>query len=85
MKLDVNMSADDTTDMGLFIEIGKVSRDNFEVSFNYDRQYEHGIVALGWLPASHRELDSQLSAEWQLQCSSNLLVPVISEPKAAIQ
>ncbi len=45
--------------------IQKVDREGQVVPFVHYAQHEDGPVALGWLRASHRELDPLSSTEWQ--------------------
>jgi len=65
MKLRVWMSAPDGDDMDVFVGIQKVRPDGQVVPFIHYAQYEDGPVALGWLRASHREVDLVASTEWQ--------------------
>jgi len=59
------MSAPMTTDMDVFVAVWKVDREGKPVEFAYYAQYEDGPCALGWLRASHRELDTDRSTEYQ--------------------
>jgi putative CocE/NonD family hydrolase len=65
MKLRVFMSCDATDDMDVFVGLHKLDKDGNFVPFAYYAQFDDGPVALGWLRASHRELDPTKSTEWQ--------------------
>jgi putative CocE/NonD family hydrolase len=65
MKLRVFMSCDETDDMDVFVGLHKVDRDGNVVPFAYYAQFDDGPVALGWLRASHRELDPMKSTDFQ--------------------
>src|SRR3712207_7668373 len=56
-------SAEGADDMDVFVAIQKLDRDGTIVPFAYYAQFEDGPVALGWLRASHRELDRTKSTE----------------------
>jgi predicted acyl esterase len=51
--------------MDLFVAIQKVGADGAVVPFAFWAHFDDGPVALGWLRASHRELDAQRSTEYQ--------------------
>ena len=59
LKLWVSIEAGD--DMDIFIAVQKLDRERNIVPFAYYAQFENGPVALGWLRASHRELDEAAS------------------------
>jgi predicted acyl esterase len=65
MKLAVTLSADDAEDMDVFVAVQKLDADGNIVPFAYYAQFEDGPVALGWLRASHRELDPERSTPHQ--------------------
>lgn len=65
MKLRVWMAADGADDMDIFVAIQKLDQSGEIVPFAYYAQFEDGPVALGWLRASHRELDHELSTAFQ--------------------
>ena len=65
MKLRIYMSCDATDDMDVFVGLHKLDKDGNFVPFSYYAQFDDGPVALGWLRASHRELDAEKSTEWQ--------------------
>jgi len=49
----------------VFVGLQKLDHKGAVVHFPYYAQFENGPVALGWLRASHRELDAQKSTEAQ--------------------
>ena len=61
MKLRLWVEAVGADDMDLFIAIQKFDRNGKYVPFAAFSALEDGPVALGWLRASHRELDKQRS------------------------
>ncbi|MCL6592990.1 MAG: CocE/NonD family hydrolase, partial [Alicyclobacillus sp.] len=65
MKLKLYAAADGADDMDLFVGVQKLDKDGQVVPFAYYAQYEDGPVALGWIRASHRELDEVQSTEFQ--------------------
>lgn len=64
-KLKLWMSSPETDDMDIFVAIQKLDRDGNIVPFPFCAQFGDGPVALGWLRASHRELDEQKSTPYQ--------------------
>jgi predicted acyl esterase len=65
MKLKLWVSADAADDMDLFVAIQKFDIFGNEVNFPYFMQFDDGVVALGWLRVSHRELDVEKSTPHQ--------------------
>ena len=65
MKLRVWMSAPDADDLDVFVAVQKLDRYGNPVGFPFYAVFEDGPVALGWIRASHRELDQARSAPWQ--------------------
>jgi predicted acyl esterase len=65
MKLRVWMSAPDADDLDVFVAVQKLDRYGDLVGFPFYAVFEDGPVALGWIRASHRELDQARSAPWQ--------------------
>jgi len=61
MKLRLWVQADGSDDMDLFVAIQKLDPAGYEVPFVFYSLNENGPVALGWLRASHRELDAERS------------------------
>jgi predicted acyl esterase len=65
MKLHLLIEAIGAEDMDLFVAIQKVDRKGAYVPFVFYALMEDGPVALGWLRASHRELDPVRSTPQQ--------------------
>ena len=65
MKLKLWVEAPGADDMDLFVAIQKRDAHGAIVPFVFYALYEDGPVALGWLRASHRELDSAKSTPEQ--------------------
>ena len=65
MKLRLWAATDAGDDMDLFIAIQKLDRNGALVPFAFWAHFDDGPVALGWLRASHRELDEKKSTAWQ--------------------
>lgn len=61
MKLRLWVECAGADDMDLFVAIQKLDRDGVRVPFIFYAMHEDGPVALGWLRASHRELDPDRS------------------------
>ena len=64
MAAKLFMSAPMTEDMDVFVAVWKLDQQGKPVELAYYAQYEDGPVALGWLRASHRELDAEKSTEY---------------------
>jgi uncharacterized protein len=65
MKLKLFMSAQTADDMDVFVGVYKFDAQGQFVPFAYYTYFDDGPVALGWLRASHRELDEARSTEYQ--------------------
>ena len=65
MKLKLWVQADGSDDMDLFVAIEKIDRAGYIVPFAFFGNHDDGPVALGWLRASHRELDKKRSTPYQ--------------------
>lgn len=65
MKVRLWVEADGSDDMDLFVAVDKLDAAGSRVGFTYFAAFEDGPLALGWLRASHRELDEQRSTPWQ--------------------
>ncbi len=65
MKLRLWMSAPGGDDLDVFVAVQKLDRYGDLVGFPYYAIFEDGPVALGWIRASHRELDDDRSVPWQ--------------------
>lgn len=61
MKLRLWAAAETADDLDLFVAIQKIDRNGELVGFHYYASFDTGPVALGWLRASHRELDLERS------------------------
>jgi len=64
MKLKLWAATDAGDDMDLFIAIEKLDRNGARVPFAFWAHFDDGPVALGWLRASHRELDEIKSTDY---------------------
>ena len=64
-RLHLWVSSPDADDLDLFVAIQKLDRYGDPVGFNYYAVFLDGPVALGWLRASHRELDPARSTPTQ--------------------
>ena len=64
-KLKLWMETPESDDMDIFVGLQKLDAAGKIVPFTYFAQFEDGPVALGWLRASHRELDSAKSTAYQ--------------------
>jgi uncharacterized protein len=83
MRLHIVMAADATDDMDVFVGLYKFDADGNFVPFAFYSFFEDGPVALGWLRASHRELDPQRTTEFLpvLKHTQELkLVPGVKTP-----
>ena len=65
MKLTLWAEAEGADDMDLFVAVQKLDAKGKLVPFAFWAQFDDGPVALGWLRASHRELDPSRSTEYQ--------------------
>ncbi|HXJ16743.1 MAG TPA: CocE/NonD family hydrolase [Candidatus Polarisedimenticolia bacterium] len=65
MKLKLWAAADGAGDMDIFVAIQKLDAAGNIVPFAFWAHFDDGPVALGWLRASHRELDAANSTEYQ--------------------
>ena len=65
MKLKLWVQADGSDDLDLFASVDKIDRTGDRVPFPFQTILDDGPVALGWLRASHRELDKERSTRYQ--------------------
>jgi predicted acyl esterase len=65
MKLKLWVQADGSDDLDLFVALEKIDRAGYMVPFAFFGNHDDGPVALGWLRASHRELDEEKSTPYQ--------------------
>lgn len=64
-RLQVWMHTDEAEDMDVFVGLEKLDVDGNKVGFVAQSMFADGPVALGWLRASHREIDECRSTEGQ--------------------
>jgi predicted acyl esterase len=64
-RLQVWMQTDEADDLDVFVGLEKLGRDGTKVGFVAQSMFSDGPVALGWLRASHREIDESRSTEGQ--------------------
>ena len=64
-KLRLWVSSEQVDDMDMFVAIQKLDTNGQIVNYPYFATFEDGQVALGWLRASHRELDEEKSTIYQ--------------------
>jgi hypothetical protein len=84
MKLRLWAAAAEADDLDLFIAIQKLDAAGTIVPFAFWTHFDDGPVALGWLRASHRELDPVRSTDYQpvlahrqeLKLASGQIVPL---------
>ena len=65
MKLKLWVEAVGSDDMDLFVAVQRFDPEGQIVHFPFYAEHDDGNVALGWLRASHRELDEARSTPWQ--------------------
>ena len=83
MKLRVWMSAPDADDLDVFVAVQKLDAYGDLVGFPFYAVFEDGPVALGWLRASHRELDQARSRPWQPVLAHRRSLPPAGRDRAA--
>jgi predicted acyl esterase len=76
VRLQVWMQTDEATDLDVFVGLEKLSADGAKVGFVAQSMFSDGPVALGWLRASHREIDESRSTEGQPWHPHDREVPV---------
>jgi uncharacterized protein len=76
MKLRVWMSAPDAADLDAFVAVQKLDAFGDPTSFPFYAIFEDGPVALGWIRASHREVDQARSRPWQPVLSHQRELPL---------
>jgi uncharacterized protein len=64
-KLKLWVATDGADDMDLFVALRKLDRRGHEVHFPGFNHVENGLMALGWLRVSHRELDPARATVYQ--------------------
>lgn len=65
MNLRLWVEADHSDDLDLFVALEKVDVAGCLVPLAFFGNHDDGPIALGWLRASHRELDEEKSRPWQ--------------------
>jgi uncharacterized protein len=65
MKLRLWLQAAGSDDADVFVAVQKLDASGVPVGFTFYAFYDDGPVALGWLRASHRALDTERSTAWQ--------------------
>jgi predicted acyl esterase len=65
MKLHLLVSTDRADDMDIFVGAYKFDQDGHQTPMAFYSFFDDGPIALGWLRASHRELDAKRSREHQ--------------------
>jgi predicted acyl esterase len=65
MKLKIHMAAEAADDMDIFVGVQKLDARGDFVGMAYYAMFNDGPAAVGWLRASHRELDPERSTDWQ--------------------
>lgn len=65
MALRLWVEARGSDDMDLFVGVRKLDASGTKVDFPFFAKFDDGDVALGWLRASHRELDPERSTPFQ--------------------
>jgi predicted acyl esterase len=82
-KLRLWVETDEGDDLDLFVALQKLDHAGRQVSFPYWSMMDDGQVALGWLRASHRELDEERSTPWQPRLRHERQLPLRpGEPEA---
>jgi uncharacterized protein len=84
MKLRLWVQTDASDDLDLFVALDKIDRAGYRVPFIHFGNHDEGPIALGWLRASHRELDEERSEPYQpyhshareLKLKADEIVPV---------
>jgi predicted acyl esterase len=78
-KLRLWVEAPDAEDLDLFVALYKLDSSGERVPLIAMAMREDGPVALGWLRASHRELDEDRSTDWQPWHRHDRLLPLESD------
>lgn len=77
MRLQVWMEIEEGDDADVFVAVQKFDRNGDYVPFPFYGQFDDGPVALGWLRASHRELDEAASTDERPVLLHQRRLPVI--------
>ncbi|TQM43852.1 CocE/NonD family hydrolase [Pseudonocardia cypriaca] len=84
-KLRLWVEIDEGDDMDLFVGLQKLDRAGRQVHFPYWSMMDDGQVALGWLRASHRELDEERSTPWQPRLRHERQLPLRPGEPTAVE
>ena len=76
MKLKLHVAAPSADDMDIFVGVYKFDAQGEFVPMAYYTYFDDGPVALGWLRASHRQLDPERSTEYQPVLAHHRLLPL---------
>lgn len=76
-KLRIWLSTDLAKDADVFVGIQKLDKDGNFVPFPFFSTFDDGLAALGWLRASHRQLDESRSTDFQPYHSHSQELPLI--------
>ena len=85
IKLRLWIEAVGADDMDLFVAVQKLDPDGEPVHFPFYAEHDDGNVALGWLRASHRELDEERSSAAQPWHRHTRLLPLEAGVPAAVE
>ena len=77
------LTIEDGDDADLFVGLKKLDADGKPVDFPFQSSFERGPVALGWLRASHRELDPKSTPDRPLHTHRSETPLVPGEPTLA--
>lgn len=75
-KLRLWLAANTATDADVYVGLQKLDSKGEVVNFPFFSTFDDGIVALGWLRASHRELDETRSTDHQPVHSHRVIQPL---------
>ncbi|VCU71696.1 Cocaine esterase [Pigmentiphaga humi] len=78
MKLRIWLQSPDSTDADVFVGVRKLDANGQKIGLAFMAEYDDGPVALGWLRASHRKLDTRRSSPeqpWHSHDAEQLLQP----------
>jgi predicted acyl esterase len=84
-KLRLWVETDESDDIDLFVALQKLDRAGRQVFFPYWSMMNDGQVALGWLRASHRELDEERSTPWQPRLRHDRQLPLRPGEREAVE
>ena len=77
-KLKIWVEAESFSDADVFIGLQKIDKSGNVVGFYFFNYFETGPLALGWLRASHRELDAERSTLFQPWHSHERMLPLVA-------